>query len=220
MLFPVGNSHFGRPQNKFQWFLKVKSKEIIIVMIIIKMIKMIIIIIKVLSSLCKFSSFPPSIFNFHLPSFDFPSFLLLFFFFFFVLLASLFPGRSAEISRSEVLGAIYPLPPPCCYATDFVSKREINMFDRCKINLALATSLKLFLVSDEPRCHYGLKHLYHVLTLVLLRVFPKHIFLRGGGVVATPLWIINTEGHITLNLLPVYRYGHPLSIDTKISTNH
>ena len=35
-----------------------------------------------------------------------------------------------------------------------------------------------------------------------------------------PLWIINTEGHITLNLLPVYRYGHPLSIDTKISTNH
>ena len=27
-------------------------------------------------------------------------------------------------------------------------------------------------------------------------------------------------GHITLNLLPVYRYGHPLSIDTKISTNH
>ena len=56
------------------------------------------------------------------------------------------------------------------------------------------------------------------LTLVLLRVFPKHIFLRG--VVATPLWIINTEGHITLNLLPMYRYGHPLSIDTKISTNH
>ena len=47
--------------------------------------------------------------------------------------------------------------------------------------------------------------------------FPKHIFLRG---VATPPWIINTEGHITLNLLPVYRYGHPLSIDTKISTNH
>ena len=43
--------------------------------------------------------------------------------------------------------------------------------------------------------------------------FPK------GGVVATP-WIINTEGHITLTLLPVYRYGHPLSIDTKISTNH
>ena len=44
--------------------------------------------------------------------------------------------------------------------------------------------------------------------------FPK------GGLLQSPLWIINTEGHITLNLLPVYRYGHPLSIDTKISTNH
>ena len=44
--------------------------------------------------------------------------------------------------------------------------------------------------------------------------FPK------GGLLQTPLWIINTEGRITLNLLPVYRYGHPLSIDTKISTNH
>ena len=32
--------------------------------------------------------------------------------------------------------------------------------------------------------------------------------------------LINTEGHITLNLLPVYRYGHPLSNDTKISCNH
>ena len=57
-----------------------------------------------------------------------------------------------------------------------------------------------------------------ILTLVILRVFPKHIFRRGA--VATPLRIISTEGHITLNLLPVYRYGHPLSIDTKISTNH
>ena len=27
--------------------------------------------------------------------------------------------------------------------------------------------------------------------------FSKHIFVRG--VVAIPLWIINTEGHITLN---------------------
>ena len=58
----------------------------------------------------------------------------------------------------------------------------------------------------------------NMLTLVLLRVFPKHIFLRG--LLQPPLWIINTEGHITLNLLPVYRYGHPLSIDTTISTNH
>ena len=43
--------------------------------------------------------------------------------------------------------------------------------------------------------------------------FPK-------GDCCNPPWIINTEGHITLNLLPVYSYGHPLSIDTKISTNH
>ena len=49
--------------------------------------------------------------------------------------------------------------------------------------------------------------------------FPKGA-LQLRGVVATPPWIINTEGHITLNLLPVYRYGHRLSIDTKISTNH
>ena len=49
--------------------------------------------------------------------------------------------------------------------------------------------------------------------------FSQTYFPKGGGVVATPLWIINTEGHITLNLLPMYRYGHPLSIDTKISTN-
>ena len=43
--------------------------------------------------------------------------------------------------------------------------------------------------------------------------FPK-------GVVATPLWIISTECHITLNLLPMYIYEPPLSIDTKISTNY
>ena len=48
--------------------------------------------------------------------------------------------------------------------------------------------------------------------------FSQTYFPKGGC--CTPLWIINTEGHITLNLLPVYRYGHPLSIDTKISTNH
>ena len=49
--------------------------------------------------------------------------------------------------------------------------------------------------------------------------FSQHIFLRGGCC-NPPSRIINTEGHITLNLLPMYRYGHPLSIDTKISTNH
>ena len=50
--------------------------------------------------------------------------------------------------------------------------------------------------------------------------FSQTYFPKGGGLLQPPLWIINTEGHITLNLLPVYRYGHPLSIDTKISTNH
>ena len=48
--------------------------------------------------------------------------------------------------------------------------------------------------------------------------FSQTYFPKGG--LLQPPWIINTEGHITLNLLPVYRYGHPLSIDTKISTNH
>ena len=43
--------------------------------------------------------------------------------------------------------------------------------------------------------------------------FSQTYFPKGG----CPL-IINTEG--TLNLLPVYRYGHPLSNETKISTNH
>ena len=50
--------------------------------------------------------------------------------------------------------------------------------------------------------------------------FSQAYFPKGGGLLQPPLWIINTEGHITLNLLPMYRYGHPLSIDTKISTNH
>ena len=41
-----------------------------------------------------------------------------------------------------------------------------------------------------------------------------------GGLLQPPLRIINIECHITLNLLPMYSYGPPLSIDTKISTNH
>ena len=48
--------------------------------------------------------------------------------------------------------------------------------------------------------------------------FSRTYFPKGGC--CNPPWIINTEGHITLNLLPLYRYGHPLSIDTKISTKH
>ena len=44
--------------------------------------------------------------------------------------------------------------------------------------------------------------------------FSQTYFTKGGC--CNPPWIINTEGHITLNLLPVYRYnGHPLSIDAK-----
>ena len=42
-----------------------------------------------------------------------------------------------------------------------------------------------------------------------------------NGVVATPLRIISTEGHITLTLVPVYySYGRLLSIDSKINTNY
>ena len=39
------------------------------------------------------------------------------------------------------------------------------------------------------------------------------------GVLATLLRIINTEDHISLNLL-VYWNGHPYSTDTKIGTNY
>ena len=67
------------------------------------------------------------------------------------------------------------------------------------------------------KTNLGSRLLYHV-NPCSPEGFPKHIFLMGGC--WNPPWIINTEGHITLNLLPVYRYGHPLSIDTKISTNH
>ena len=61
------------------------------------------------------------------------------------------------------------------------------------------------------------------LTLVLLRVFFfQTYFPKGDVVVATspPPRIFNTENHISLILLPVYRCGHPFSIDTKISTTH
>ena len=38
------------------------------------------------------------------------------------------------------------------------------------------------------------------------------------GLLQPPPWIFYTERLIPLHLLPVYRYGHPLSIDTKMST--
>ena len=51
-----------------------------------------------------------------------------------------------------------------------------------------------------------------LLTLVLRSIFPN-IFSEGGGLLQPPM-IINMEGHISLNLLPLYSYGCPLSIDT------
>ena len=42
------------------------------------------------------------------------------------------------------------------------------------------------------------------LTPVLRNVIPKYIIQMEG---CNPLWIINTEDHIILNLLPVYSYG-------------
>ena len=52
---------------------------------------------------------------------------------------------------------------------------------------------------------------------------PPEVFLvtrppKGGGVVAIPSLDFYTERLIPLYLLPVYRYGPPLSIDTKMST--
>ena len=42
---------------------------------------------------------------------------------------------------------------------------------------------------------------------------------EGGGLfLQHPPWIFDRERLIPLDLLPVYRYGSPVSIDTKIST--
>ena len=48
------------------------------------------------------------------------------------------------------------------------------------------------------------KHIFFYVNTCYPEGFPKHIFRKG--VVATALRIINTEGHITLNLQRVYRY--------------
>ena len=69
----------------------------------------------------------------------------------------------------------------------------------------------------------GLMGIFFEIYLYLNPCSPEgfsQTYFPNGGLLQPPLWIINTEGHITLNLLPVYRYGHSLSIDTKISTNH
>ena len=56
------------------------------------------------------------------------------------------------------------------------------------------------------------------LTLVLGSIFPEHIFRKGGYTSDYQC----VKGRIILNLylLPVYSYGCPLSIDTKISTTN
>ena len=98
-LFPVENFLFGRPKTNFRGFEKWQKSD-------------------VLSSFCNFASFifnfPPSLFQFSFFSSPFsltsPFFPCL-----------SFPGRSAEISWSEVSGgggALFPWPPPplrhCC----------------------------------------------------------------------------------------------------------
>ena len=88
--FPVENFRFGWPKINFGRFEKWKGK-------------------KKRSSPC-FVTFPHSIFIFLLPFLNFPSFLLHFLFF----PCHLFPGTSAETSRSEVSGGHSALlPPPC-----------------------------------------------------------------------------------------------------------
>ena len=90
--FPEENFHFGTPKTNFSGFEKWQEKK---------------------KSCPHFVTFPPSIFNF-------PPSLLQFFFFssqfsplFPFFLPSFFPGRSAEISLSEVSGGhSAPCPPP------------------------------------------------------------------------------------------------------------
>ena len=52
---------------------------------------------------------------------------------------------------------------------------------------------------------------------------PPEVFFitrppKVWGLLQPPSWIFYTERLIPLNVLPVYRYGPPLSIDTKMST--
>ena len=84
--FPVENFNFGRPKTNFSSFWKVRRKK------------------KKKKASSYFVTFPPSIFNF-------PPSLLQFSFFFFSIFTpfpffffAFFPGRSAEISRSDVSG--------------------------------------------------------------------------------------------------------------------
>ena len=63
------------------------------------------------------------------------------------------------------------------------------------------------------------KHRKYVFNPRLPDVFFVTRPPKGGGkVVATPPWNFRTERLIPLYLLPVYRYGPLLSIDTKMGT--
>ena len=54
----------------------------------------------------------------------------------------------------------------------------------------------------------------------LVATHPQNLRINNTEAVATTLRDINTEGHKTFNLLPVYySYGRPLSIATRISIN-
>ena len=68
-----------------------------------------------------------------------------------------------------------------------------------------------------PGVQYPLKMEWRLLTFFSWGFSQPYL---PKGELLQPLRIIYTEGLITLNLLPVYRYGHPLSIDIKVSTNH
>ena len=58
-----------------------------------------------------------------------------------------------------------------------------------------------------------------VFNIYVLHVYyPLFSWGFSEGGLLQPIRIINIEGHITLNLLPVYRYGHPIPIDTKLKT--
>ena len=98
--FPVENSHFGRPKNKFSPFFKSEKQK--------KNTKKAKTKKKVLSSFCNFSTFLFPIF--HLPFYNFSSFLLNFHPF------SLFslPLFSRYVSKNF---PVRSLPPPACYAT-------------------------------------------------------------------------------------------------------
>ena len=60
-----------------------------------------------------------------------------------------------------------------------------QMINRRSISLVFSlTNAKYLVASGNKQCIVRCNGL----TLVLLRVFPKHIFLRGGGVVARPFY--------------------------------